>query len=57
MFTVSFLHSDGSLQLSRYFETKRAALKWAKWIISHAWAVEAHVYRGQAGGKLIETIR
>jgi hypothetical protein len=57
MFTVSFLHSDGSQQVSRYFETRRAALKWAKWIIGHAWAVEAYVYRCPAGGELIETIR
>jgi hypothetical protein len=55
MFTITFIHTDGThQQVSRYFETKRAALKLAKWMRSQNFVTETSVYHGPAGGDLLE---
>lgn len=56
MYTVTFINSNtGSTEVSRYFNTKRAALKWAKWLRTQPkFTAETSVYHGPAGGDLIE---
>jgi hypothetical protein len=55
MYTVTMIDSNTGLnQVSRYFNTKRAALKWAKWLQTKNFVTETAVYLGQAGEELIE---
>jgi hypothetical protein len=54
LLTVSFLHIDGTIYVSRHFTTLAAARKWAAFIAKGGYAVEVSIHRGQAGGDLIE---
>jgi hypothetical protein len=54
MFSTSFLSTSGAFETSRYFQTKRAALNWAKWMRAQAYVERTFVYRGNVGGDLIE---
>lgn len=53
-YTVTFIHTDGSNQVSRYFETVKAARKWIKWMLQQSFVTEVSLYRGNAGEELIE---
>lgn len=54
LYTVSFLHTDGSFQVSRHFQTKRAARAWAKWLRTTRFVTKTFLYEGPAGGDLLE---
>jgi hypothetical protein len=54
MYTVSFLHSNGQREVSRYFQTRHAAQKWARWLLTQKWVVRTFLYRGQEGAELLE---
>jgi len=58
MFTVTFINTNtGHTEVSRYFNTKRAALKWAKWLRTQPkFVAETSVYEGPAGGDLLEKV-
>jgi len=54
-YSVSFVNSQSSLsELSRFFNTKKAALNWAAWLRERSFVTETSVYRGELGGELIE---
>ena len=56
-YSVSFVNSQSSLsELSRFFNTKKAALNWAAWLRGHSFVAETSVYRGELGGELIERL-
>lgn len=50
-YVVSFVSRDGSgaEEVSRFFNTKRAAMKWAAWLCERC-AVRSTVWLGCAGG-------
>lgn len=53
MYTVAFINRQtAAFEVSRYFTTKRAAVKWAKWLTTTAFVTKALVYHGPAGGDL-----
>ena len=54
MYTVTFTDVNGNEQISRYFETIRAARTWTKWLFSQKWQRQVSIYRGQAGEMLLE---
>ena len=55
MYTVTFQDANTQREeISQYFETIRAARKWAKWLRSQNWTCTVAIYRGQAGAMLIE---
>ena len=54
LYTVSFLHSDGTQHVSRFFQTLAAARKWAKWLRTTRFAVKTFLYEGPAGANLLE---
>lgn len=55
LYTVSFVTPAGEEIVSRFFSTVRAARKHAAWVISRpAMASTAKIYRGPAGGELLE---
>ncbi len=55
LYTVTFVSPVGDEDISRYFETLRAARKWAAWLISRpSMAAKAKIYRGSAGSELLE---
>jgi hypothetical protein len=53
VYTVTFAKTAGAFEISRYFSTKKAAMKWAKWLSSASYILAVNVYRGPAGGELI----
>lgn len=54
-YTVTFTNkSSGLVEVSRYFNTKRAALNWAKWLRKQSFVTETAVFEGPAGGNMIE---
>jgi len=53
-YTVTVRHTDGEEFVSRFFNTRRAAQKWARWCLTHSYTEQVSIYRGQAGGELIE---
>ena len=54
-YTVAFTNSNsGLVEISRYFDTKRAAIKWAAWLRTTKFVAETAVFAGPAGGELIE---
>jgi hypothetical protein len=56
--TVTFTNKfSGLVEVSRYFNTKRAALNWAKWLRGQSFVTETAVFAGPAGGDLIQRRR
>ena len=53
-FTVAFINSQNAFEVSNYFNSERKAKNWAKWLRAQKFVKETKVYRGQAGGELIE---
>jgi hypothetical protein len=54
-YTVAFTNAQtGNFEVSRYFDTKKAAIKWAKWLRTTKFVAETLVYEGPAGGNLIQ---
>ena len=54
-YTVTFTNRfTGLVEISRYFNTKRAALNWAKWLRTQNFVTETAVFLGQAGEELVE---
>jgi hypothetical protein len=50
--SVSFLNANsGNWELSRYFQTVRAARRWARWLSTQSHVTEVAVHRGGAGGE------
>lgn len=41
-------------EISRYFETKKAAVKWFRWLCSQKMTLRSSFYRGQAGAELLD---
>jgi hypothetical protein len=57
MYTVVFVHNaTNTTEVSRFFETKRAAIKWAKWLRSTPFCRKTLVYRGNPGELLVEEV-
>ena len=54
MYTVTFTDGNGNEQISRFFETIRAARTWAKWLLTQKFQRQVSIYRGQAGEMLLE---
>ena len=48
-YTVGFFNQDNRFEVSRYFETIRAAKKWLKWLETQKFVREVCLYRGQPG--------
>jgi hypothetical protein len=54
-YTVTFTNIDtGLIEKSRFFNTKLAALNWAKWLRTMRFVAETAVFKGDAGEELIE---
>ena len=54
LYEVQFLESHSNLMhVSRIFQTKRAAVKWGKWLSEQSYTSLVQVWLGQ-GGQLIE---
>jgi hypothetical protein len=53
MYTVTTKDQTGREAVSRYFDTKRAATTWFRWLLTQTFATEVALYRGQAGPELI----
>lgn len=56
LYSVTFLHNNGSVEFSCYRQTKKAARDWAKWLASKSYVSKAFVYEGNVGGNLIEEV-
>lgn len=56
MYTVTFQNLQCNVEVSRYFETVKAARKWAKWLQAQTWTRQVAIYRGQAGEMLLERV-
>ena len=54
MLAVTFTTADGQETVSRFFQTIRAARKWAKWLASQAWASNVRIMRGGPGGEPVQ---
>jgi len=53
-YTVSLLRSNGTSEVSRFFNTLAAARKWAGFLLTLGEIAAVSIYRGQAGGELVE---
>ena len=54
-YTVTFTaRATGLVEKSRYFNTKRAALNWAKWLRTQKFVADTAVFVGDAGCELVE---
>jgi hypothetical protein len=55
LYTVSFVTPAGEEIVSRFFSRIANARKYARWLISRpSMASSAKIYRGEAGGELLE---
>lgn len=54
IYTVQLKDLQGMWQHSRYFETLGAARSWKKWLLSLRYVTGAQIYRGAAGGEVVE---
>lgn len=54
IYAVEMTNTEGETIISRYFDTKRAARKWVKWLRSQRFVVRARIMMGGAGGMEIE---
>lgn len=54
-YTVTFTHTEtGNQEVSRIFQTLRAARNWAKWLNTTRFAKNATIYKGGAGGEIVK---
>ena len=54
-YTVTFTHKQtGNVEISRIFETLRAARNWAKWLNSTNFATCATIYKGGVGCEIVK---
>ena len=53
IFTVTVRLVDGTVEVSRYFETLQAGRKWMRWLLTRPGFTEVSLYRGEAGGELL----
>jgi hypothetical protein len=51
MLAVTFRNTDGQETVSRYFDSIKAARKWAKWLSSQSFAAAVRIMRGGPGGE------
>tara|TARA_R110000868_G_scaffold331371_2_gene592371 strand:- start:270 stop:476 length:207 start_codon:yes stop_codon:yes gene_type:complete len=51
---VVFTNVDGEVTRSRLFESIRAARNWMKWLSKQRFVKSVQLYRGGAGGELLE---
>jgi hypothetical protein len=55
MITVTFINAlTGAYEVSRYFDSEKAGRKWSAWLLKQKFVKEVSIYRGPAGGDLIE---
>lgn len=55
LYTVCFYHKTTSTyEVSRFFQTIKAAKKWAKMLKYQNYIGEVQIYRGQAGSELVK---
>lgn len=54
MLAVTFTNTDGQETLSRFFQTIRAARKWAKWLSDQKFATNVRIMRGGPGGEPVQ---
>lgn len=52
-YTVVFADVNGFDQISRHFDTIRAARSWRKWLNSQKWATNVRIYEGGIGGIVV----
>jgi hypothetical protein len=57
MFHVTFKHIDGTFQTSSVSQSRRQATNRAKWLASQNWTAEVAVFKGQAGGERVATLK
>ena len=53
-YTVSLVTLAGNSEVSRFFNTIAAARRWSKFLLSTSGVREVSIYRGEAGGELLE---
>jgi hypothetical protein len=53
LLSVSFADANGVWSVSRYFNTIRAARRWAKWLSGHSYVREVAIHRGGQGGERV----
>ena len=51
---VTFKNAQGEHCRSRLFDTLRAARNWMKWLSKQRFVTAVYLYRGGAGGELLE---
>jgi hypothetical protein len=57
MYTVTFIHSATQVEtISRFFTTKKAAVRWFDWVKKQSYVAVAKLYRGEAGAELIQEV-
>lgn len=49
-YAVTAVYADGQEQVSRFFDTLRAARKWAKWLTGQTFTRQVRIMAGGAGG-------
>lgn len=54
MYSTTFQNQDVVETLSRYFETKKAASTWFKWLLKQRFVKQVSLYRGQPGEELLK---
>ncbi len=54
MLAVTFTNTDGQETVSRFFQTLRAARKWAKWLSAQKFAANVRIMRGGPGGEPVQ---
>lgn len=54
MLAVTFTNNEGQETLSRFFQTIRAARKWAKWLSGQNYAANVRIMRGGPGGEPVQ---
>ena len=55
-YTVSFatVEAPATEAVSRFFNTRRAANNWFRWLRSRPYTVSVSLYEGRAGGNLLK---
>ena len=54
IYEVVFIDGNGIHQRSRIFQRIANARKWCKWLMAQKFAKQAIIYRGGAGGEIVE---
>ncbi len=54
MYSVSFLHTNATWNVSRYFTTLRASRRWVRFLLTQAYVIDVAIHRGGPGGEWIE---